>query len=113
MDLLLDQATNDLVIEGGDLRLTSSIVESTAQRVGIRYRTRRGEWVYDVTLGIDYDRVFAGADDRTIETFYVAEAGEVETVRAVRRVNLERFPDEIRAEVVLQAVDGETFEVIA
>jgi hypothetical protein len=111
MDLLIDQTTGDIVLEDGDLVFTDSVIVETAQRCAIRYRTERGEWVYDVTMGLPYQAIFQGADDRTVENFFVASASQVDTVQSVRRVQIDRTPSELDASVTVETVDGQTVEV--
>ena len=60
MDLKIDigaGATNDLVIENGDLATVQDVdgdPAETVQRCYIALSTRLGEWLYDITLGLDY-----------------------------------------------------------
>lgn len=52
MDLRLDEA-GDLALESGDL-VTVSGVEEIAQRLRIRLRLFRGEWLLDEAAGVPY-----------------------------------------------------------
>lgn len=60
MDLKLDigpGATHDLVIENGDLATVQDVEGDPAETVQVCYvalSTNLGEWLYDITLGIDY-----------------------------------------------------------
>ena len=53
-DLFIDSATNDLLIEGGQLSLADSREELARQRLLITLRTFKGEWFKNVNFGIPY-----------------------------------------------------------
>jgi hypothetical protein len=60
MDLKIDigaGATNDLILVNGDLATVEDVEgdpAETTQRCYIALSTRLGEWLYDITLGLDY-----------------------------------------------------------
>jgi len=57
MDLYLDPDTNDLGLSvGGDSRLTSGILETTAQQLRIALRLFLGEWFLNRRIGVPYYR---------------------------------------------------------
>lgn len=53
MDLALDPQTGDLLLESGNLRLTSGL-DAIAQDVTIRLRFFLGEWFLDTRVGVPY-----------------------------------------------------------
>lgn len=73
MDLKLDD-DNDLIIEDGDLVLTTGS-EMVTQRIKQRLKTFYGEWFLDKTIGVPYiQQVFEkGADPIIIETAFKNE----------------------------------------
>lgn len=52
-DLKYDQATNDLILEDGDLALVED-GDAVAQHILQRLRTFLGEWFLDLTAGVPY-----------------------------------------------------------
>jgi hypothetical protein len=53
VDLKLDTATHDLVIENGDFQLIND-EDEVAQSVKIRLLFWHGEWLMDASLGVKY-----------------------------------------------------------
>ena len=59
IDLKLDTATHDVVIENGDLLLIDE-AEEVAQSAKIRVLTWQGEWILDYTRGVPWlDKIFS------------------------------------------------------
>lgn len=68
MDLLLDQATGDLVLTGGVIPLsTDGTGETTAQRLRIRFAFFLGEYFADTRQGVPYFRDVLGQKFRRAE----------------------------------------------
>ncbi len=90
-DLLLDNITHDIVIddETGELQSTGG-APLVAQKVEIRLSTQLGEWLYDLSMGIDYlGRVLVKSPDtRVIRSLFVAEIFQVSEVTALRSLTL-------------------------
>lgn len=60
-DFLLDQETNDLVLdETGDLVFTQTRQEGLRQRLGIVLRTFREEWFINTSFGVPYKQAIIG-----------------------------------------------------
>lgn len=53
-DIFLDPDTGDLSIVSGKIRLTTPGVEASAQRLRVRLRLFRGEYVLDRRVGMPY-----------------------------------------------------------
>jgi hypothetical protein len=54
MDLLFNQVTEDLVLDGGDLLISNTTVTDLIQMLYLRLKTFKREWFMDVFYGIDY-----------------------------------------------------------
>lgn len=74
MDLLFNQATEDLVLSNGDLLATETTVDDLIQQLYFRLKTFAREWFWDATYGIDYLRdVFGVARKKsTIDAIFRA-----------------------------------------
>lgn len=74
IDLLLDEVTNDLVIEDGDLQTTSSKAEFLRQRMSITFKTFTGEWFWNIFFGaISKDIVFRkGATQPEVDGWFIS-----------------------------------------
>ena len=92
-DLLLDQNTHDLVFDdSGFIELAEDAV-CVAQKVEVRLSTRLGEWLFDLSMGINFDRVFTKAPDlRVVRSLYVVEIDAVDEVTAIRSLELSVDP---------------------
>lgn len=53
-NLYLDEATNDLVIEAGNIKMTTTETEAVAQKIQSRLQVVQGEWFLDNTIGIPW-----------------------------------------------------------
>lgn len=77
-DFLLNPETGDLEwdTESNDLILVKTEGESLRQRLGIRLRTNRGEWVFNQIYGIPYTNQIIGqkVTKREVDTIIQAEA---------------------------------------
>lgn len=54
MDLLFNQATEDLVLAGGDLDISDETNTDAMQMLYLRLKTFKREWFWDITYGIDF-----------------------------------------------------------
>lgn len=54
MDIYLDQKTEDLVLQGGDLVFVKTRQDEVTQRLYLRLKTFKKEWFLDLNYGIDY-----------------------------------------------------------
>ncbi|MBQ0112886.1 MAG: hypothetical protein KBT03_07140 [Bacteroidales bacterium] len=54
MDIYLDQKTEDLVLQGGDLVFVKTRQDEVTQRLYLRLKTFKREWFLDLNYGIDY-----------------------------------------------------------
>lgn len=54
MDLLFNQQTEDLVLDGGDLLISNTTVSDLIQMLYLRLKTFKREWFMDVFYGVDY-----------------------------------------------------------
>lgn len=70
MDIFLDQSSQDLVLQDGDLKITTSRQEELMQRLFIRFKTFTREWFWDLDYGVDYiNNVFGlGRSKLTVDT---------------------------------------------
>jgi hypothetical protein len=91
-DLLLDQETNDLVInEFGDLVLVTG-PDQALQAIAYQLRTQLGEWFLDETVGVDYQGLVLvkNPDLGVIRTEFLRALLYVPEVLRVRRLELEQ-----------------------
>ncbi len=72
-DLLLDYDAHDLLIEGGDFKVTTSEADSLKQRLIVKLYTYLGEFYLDTTIGIPYyQRIFKkGTAKATIDSIFL------------------------------------------
>lgn len=75
-DLLLDESTNDLILENNDLVLTSTNQESLRQRLSIHLLMYRGEWFLNTEFGVPYMQQLIGIA-RTKETIDAVLRSEI------------------------------------
>lgn len=54
MDIFLDQAEEDIVLVGGDLKITPSRQDELIQRLFVRFKTFKREWFWNTNYGVDY-----------------------------------------------------------
>ena len=54
MDIFLDQAKEDIVLVGGDLKITPSRQDELIQRLFVRFKTFKREWFWNIDYGVDY-----------------------------------------------------------
>lgn len=73
-DLLLDQATNDLVFTNKDLTFTSTDPIEIGQRVAMLLRVFEGEWFLDTSYGIPYrQQIIAQArSQKEVDSIFIA-----------------------------------------
>ena len=65
-DIKLDPITNDLLVEGQDLRLVDK-EDRVAQQIRIRLKSFLGEWFLDTSYGVPYyQQILIKAPDRAI-----------------------------------------------
>ena len=55
-DLLLNEATGDIIIDQGDAQLSTGL-NAVAQRVRTRLQIIREEWFLELSIGVDYINV--------------------------------------------------------
>lgn len=67
--------TNDLVINGGDLVLTTTKTEIAAQTLGITLKTFRGEWFLNSQFGVPYLQEIVGVAKKkeVVDRIFLAE----------------------------------------
>lgn len=75
-DLLLDESTNDLILENNDLVLTSTNQEALRQRLSIHLLMYRGEWFLNTEFGVPYMQQLIGIA-RTKETIDAVLRSEI------------------------------------
>lgn len=75
-DLLLDESTNDLILENNDLVLTSTNQEALRQRLSIHLLMYRGEWFLNTGFGVPYMQQLIGIA-RTKETIDAVLRSEI------------------------------------
>lgn len=75
MDYLLDQNSNDIVFDAGDIKLVSDEVDLLAQRLYLRFKTFKRELFWNRAYGIDYiNQVFGNARPKiTVDTLFKNE----------------------------------------
>lgn len=68
-------ATNDLVINSGDLVLTTTKTEIAAQTLGITLKTFRGEWFLNSQFGVPYLQEIVGVAKKkeVVDRIFLAE----------------------------------------
>lgn len=101
MDLKIDigpGGTKDLVLENGDLATVIDVEgdpAETTQRCYIALSTRLGEWLYDITLGLDYigEIMVKNPDLRLINARLRKFLLSVEGVTGINRVVLDHNED--------------------
>ncbi len=54
MDIFLDQTKEDIVLVGGDLKITPSRQDELIQRLFVRFKTFEREWFWNTSYGVDY-----------------------------------------------------------
>ena len=59
--LLLDRTTNDLCLTAGNTIAVATAPYATSQSVANALKLRLGEYWYNTTIGVDYDRILGGS----------------------------------------------------
>ncbi|MDB4311872.1 hypothetical protein N9937_00440 [bacterium] len=58
---LLSEQTNDLIIENGDLQMSTSIAQNLRQRIYVKLNAWMGEWKLNINFGVPYrQEIFVG-----------------------------------------------------
>ncbi len=85
-DFLLDQKTNDLVIEDKELKFTTELPQELSQRLGIRLRTFQNEWFIDQDFGVPYMQQIISQTRRKedVDIIMISEIREEEGVNTVK-----------------------------
>lgn len=74
IDLILNASTHDVVVESGDLVLATEDTQ-VAQNVKIRLLTWQGEWLLDVSMGVDYlDQIFSVSTSLDVKRAIIKQA---------------------------------------
>lgn len=81
-NLYVDRETNDLVVEKGRLKLTTTLTEAVAQKIQCRLKVVQGEWFLDSSFGLPwFTRIFKKAPDfNDIKTIFVSTILDTEGV---------------------------------
>lgn len=85
MDILLDEATHDIVFENGATPVTGSIADGLKQRLKIKFLTFKGEWFLNTNYGTPYyQQIFGkGRSKASIDIIFrqlIAEDADVESI---------------------------------
>ena len=82
MDLLIDQSTKDLVLDGGDFKVVDSQLDLLAQRLFVRFKTFKRELFWNKSFGIDYlNKVFGiNIPKNTVDALFQSEIVSEEMV---------------------------------
>lgn len=85
-DFLLNQITNDLVLEDGDFKFTIETPIELSQRLGIRLRTFQGEWFLDLDYGIPYLQQIIGQtrSKRDVDVIFTSSIREEDGVTGIK-----------------------------
>lgn len=88
-DFLLDQTTNDLVLEDGELKFTTETPVELTQRLGIKLRTFQGEWFLDIDYGIPYlQQIISQArSKKDVDIIFLNAIRSEEDVNSVKNYN--------------------------
>lgn len=80
VDILLDEETNDIAIESGDLVIIGLKQLEALQAITITLRTNRGEWFRNINYGVPWlsnennSVQLLGSKDKTLVDSYIKKA---------------------------------------
>jgi hypothetical protein len=116
MDLALDPASHDLLLTGGQLRLTSGVPEAAAQRLAVRLSMFLGEWFLDSTAGVPYFQSILTSvpDDAALRTIFRRQIEADPYVVTVTKLvlSLDRVARALRVSFSAQLVNGSELSIL-
>jgi hypothetical protein len=115
-DLLIEQQSNNFVVEDHHWRFTGTRLEYLAQKIRHTISVFRGEWFMDRSIGIPYipgEGVEKDVHRRMIETALQVRIGEVEGVEKFLQFSssLDKSTRILIVEFTVQIDTGETFSM--
>jgi hypothetical protein len=113
-DLLLEQQSNNFVVEDHHWRFTKTRLEYMAQKIRHTTSVFRGEWFMDKTIGIPYipgEDIEKNMHRRMIETALQVRIGEVKGVEKFLSFSssLDKATRILTVEFTVQIDTGETY----
>lgn len=110
-DLLLD-GTNDLDTTGGVLSITPTLADTLKQRLNIKFKLFKGEYVYDINAGVDYygQVLRKGVTKEFLDNFFIDQILATEGVERMQSFS-SVFNTGIRSysvDFTVIAIDGST-----
>lgn len=112
-DIYLNPSTDDIDIQNGLIRLTSTVAEATRQRLQISLNTYRGEWFLDISIGIPYFQMVLKENGRDFaDTIIMQAIREDAGVRSITEFSSRVVGNSYLASFTATTTDDEIITVI-